>query len=80
MLAEIAGLFFGLMIATAKVGVVGVAVLNPFDGITVQDVEVAYKKFCEEDLGGKWEPKVAPADSCPGGKWSKVLVWPSPAK
>ena len=73
MLAEIFGLLLGLTLATAKVGA---ALINPFDGITGEDVTAAYKSLCEDDLKGKWEPKPLPADSCPGGRWSNVIAAP----
>jgi hypothetical protein len=73
MLIEILGVLLGGMILTAKVGV---AIINPFDGITGQDVTAAYQTFCEDTLKGKWEAKPLPGDSCPGGKWSNVIAAP----
>jgi hypothetical protein len=70
---EFIGLLFGVTLMFAKVGL---AVLNPFDGVTGQDVAAAYESVCVENLKGKWEPKPLPADSCPGGKWANVVAAP----
>jgi hypothetical protein len=37
-------------------------------------LEADFKHLCEVKLMGKWEPKPAPADSCPGGKWGMFVV------
>jgi hypothetical protein len=69
--------FFGLLFgATLLVIRIGAAVLNPFDGITGEDVTAVYKSVCEQSLQGKWESKPLPADSCPGGKWANVVAAP----
>lgn len=73
MLTEFVGLMLGLVVLTAKVGV---AVVNPFDGVDGKDVEKAYASFCVDSLKGKWNPQSPPADSCPGGKWSNVIAAP----
>lgn len=70
---EFFGVLFGATILFAKVGL---AVLNPFDGVTGQDVAAVYETFCVDTLKGKWEPKALPADSCPGGKWANVVAAP----
>jgi hypothetical protein len=72
-MAEFFGLLLGLTLLTAKVGF---AVINPFDGVSGQDVAAAYQSVCEQNLKGKWEPKPLPADSCPGGKWANVVTAP----